>query len=225
VTEEVRAYVTGLLDSWEEGTARPQDVFRDARTSWLSGAWPKSFEPGHDPIGMELLFMLASAREMALTDADIPELRTFVDARDLGKAQDRLFAHWEATGGSSAREAASRSDDYYGPASADDVDDIEFTFSDPDDRRLHRLVRVDPEAAWPELRDRLCAAPSRDDLLLDDLVEDLMFHDPDRFIDRIEAIVAECPNAREPVARAHIGGRASSPGLERFWALQERLGS
>lgn len=222
--ENVRAYLVGLFDAWEAGSKRPQDVFRDARASWLSGAWPKAYERGHDPIGMELLFILASARDMALTDAGIPELRAYLVALDLGKAQDRFFSYWEATGGSTGREAASRSDGYYGPLPTDGVADIEFSFPDPDDRRLHRLVREDPDTAWPELRARLCAGPPRDDLLLDDLVEDLMFHDPDRFIDRIESVVAECPNAREPVARAYVGGRTSSPGLERFWALQERLG-
>jgi hypothetical protein len=222
---DVRAYLAGLLEAWVSGTKRPQDVFRDARMSWLSGAWPKSFQQGYDPVGMEVLFMLASARDMALTEADIPELRAYLSARDLGKAQDRFFAYWESSGGSAAREAVSRSDDYYGPTPMDGVDDAEFTFSDPGDRRLHRLVREDPETAWPELRDRLCSPGPRDEALLDDLVEDLMFNDPDRFIDRIEAVVEECPNARDPIARAHIGGRASSPGLERFWALQERLGN
>lgn len=219
----MRTYVAALLDAWQAGTKRPQDVFRDARASWLSGAWPKALQPGHDAIGMEVLYILATARDGGLTDDDIPQLRAYLAARDQAKAQERFFAHWEATG-TAAREAASRREDYYGPAPTDGVDDMEFTFSDPDDRRLHRLVREDPETAWPDVRARLCAAPPRDELFLDDLVEDLMFNDPDRFIDRIEALAVECPPARGPIARAYIGGRASSPGLERFWTLQERLG-
>lgn len=219
----VRTYVEGLLDAWQAGRQRPQDVFREARASWLSGSWPKSSDRGYDAIGMEALCILATARYAGLTDDDIPALRALLAASDLGKAQEGFYGHLRATG-LAAREAAGRNEEYYGPPPTDGVEDSEFYFTDPDDRRIHRLVREDPETAWPDLRSRLCAPPPRDELLLRDLVEDLMFNDPDRFIDRVEAIVADCPAAREPIAMAYIGGRAETPGLERFWALQERLG-
>lgn len=219
----MRRYVEDLLDAWQAGTQRPQDVFREARASWLSGSWPKSSERDYDAIGMEALCVLATAREHGLTDDDIPALRAHLAAPDVGKAQERFYEHWRDSG-LAAREAAGRNEDYYGPPPTDGVDDSEFYFTDPGDRRIHRLVREDPESAWPELRARLCASPPRDEWLLRDLVEDLVFNDPDRFIDRIEALVADCPAAREPIAMAYIGGRAETPGLERFWALQERLG-
>lgn len=198
-------------------------MFQEAPSSWLSGSWPKSFQRGCDPIGTEVMYILATAREHGLTDDDVPALRAYLAASDLGHAQERFYEHWEATG-LATREAASLRVDYFGPPPTDGVEDAEFTFTDPDDRRLHRLVREDPEQAWPDLRSRLCSTRQRDEMLLVDLVEDLMFNDPDRCIERIEDLVTECPAAREPIAMAHIGGRANSPGLERFWALQEGLG-
>jgi hypothetical protein len=223
LTVEVRAYVAGLLDAWQSGARRPPDVFADARSSWLFGGWPRSFERGYDAIGMEVLYVLATARDMGLDDDDIHALRDYLSATDQAKAQEQFVAHWEAAG-RDAREAAGLREDYYGPPPSDLVEESELTLTDPEDRRLHQLVRTDPESAWADLRARLCEPPPRDELFLLDLVEDLMFNDPDSFIGRVEALVAECPEAREPVAFAHIGGRASSPGLERFWALQERLG-
>ncbi len=223
MARRVRTYVADLLDVWQGGTQRPQDVFREARASWLSGTWPKSFQRGFDAIGMDVLYVLATAREGGLTDDDIPALRAYLAASHPAEAQERFYEHWQSTG-LPAREAASLREDYYGPLPTDGVDDMESTLTHPEDRRLHRLVREDPEASWPDLRSRLCSTPPRDEMLLVDLVEDLMFNNPDRFIDRIEALVGECPAARDPIAMAHIGGRASSPGLERFWALQERLG-
>lgn len=56
-----------------------------------------------------------------------------------------------------------------------------------------------------------------------DLVEDLMFWHHDAFIDRLEALVSECPDAESHVASAHVGGLAMSPALARFYALQDRL--
>lgn len=220
---EVRAYIAKLLDAWESGERLPRDVFAEARASWLSGRWPRAFERGHDAGGMEVLFLLSTARHMGLEDPDIPALRAYVADRRRDRALQLFMSHWEASG-LEAREALSSRDDYYGPPPDDGVDDMETTLSDPDDRRLHRLIRIEPEAGWEELRARLCAQPPRDELFLQDLIEDLMFNNPDAFIDRIETLVTDCPQAREPVAEAYVGGRASTLGLERFWSLQERLG-
>lgn len=198
-------------------------MFNEARTSWFSGEWPKSSERGYDACGMEVLFFLAMARDMGLDDADIPALRAYLADRNYGRAQERFYAHWEAADWAT-RERLGARDDYYGPRPADGIEDSELTMPDPEDRRLHRLVRTDPEAAWADIHARLCASRPRDELFLQDLIEDLMYHDPDAFIDRLEVLISECPLAREPVAAAYVGGRASSPGLERFWLLQEQLG-
>lgn len=221
---EVWAYVAGLLDAWESGDRPPREVFNEARALWLSGRWPRSVERGYDAVGMELLFLLSQARDMGLDDLDIPALRAYVSERRLDRAQERFHSQWEAIG-LGERERLGTREDYYGPPPADGVDDAEATFSDPEDRRLHRLVRTDPEAVWEDVRARLCAPPPRDELFLVDLVEDLMYNDPDAFIDRVEAVLAECQHARGPVEEAYVGGTASTPGLERFWALQERLGN
>jgi hypothetical protein len=219
--DEVRAYVASLLDGWESGERLPRDVFAEARASWFSGRWPRSFERGHDADAMAVLYFLASARDMGLDDPDAPVLRAYLADPRRDRAGEHLMSFWEASG--EAREALAAREDYYGPPPDDGVDDMEADLSDPDDRRLHRLVRTDPEAGWDELRARLCAPPPRDDLFLEDLIEDLMFNDADAFIDRIEGLITECPQAREPVAAAYVDGHASTPGLERFWSLQERL--
>ncbi len=190
--------------------------------SFLSGDWPKSFEPGYDHAGMDVLFLMSSARDMGLDDSDIPALRAFVADPSFDQAWERFNSHWEVIDWE-AREAHSAGDAYYGPPPDDGVDDMERTLPNPDDRRLHRLIRTDPEAGWADLRARLCASPPRDEAFLYCLVEDLMFNNPDAFIDRIEALIADCPQAREPVAIAHVGGRAATPGLERFWSLQEQM--
>lgn len=111
VPDQVRPYVAALIEAWQSGARRPDDIFSDARASWLSGRWPKAFERGHDAIGMELLFFLASARDMALGDGDIPALRTYLASTDLAKAQQRFFEHWETTG-IETREAAGKLVDY-----------------------------------------------------------------------------------------------------------------
>jgi hypothetical protein len=51
-----------------------------------------------------------------------------------------------------------------------------------------------------------------------------MFSHAEQFIDRMERLADECPKARQTIAYAHVGGLASSPALERFWSLRERLG-
>ena len=169
--------------------------------------------------------MLASARDAGLADRDIPALRDYLEAtgrRGIGRARDRFYAHLEAT--IDDREALQGRDDYYGPPPDDDVDEPEFTISDPDARQLHKAMRLDPETGWPDLRARLCQRGPRDELLLLDLVEDLMFSHADQFIDRIEQAADECPQARQVIAHAHVGGLAATPALERFWDLQQRLG-
>ncbi len=102
----------------------------------------------------------------------------------------------------------------------------EYLPDDPQYRRLHRGVRLDPESVWEEVLSFLCAPPpSREGLDVQDLIEDLMFWHSDAFIDRLEALVDECPRLREDVAWSNVGGIAPGPGLERFYALQDRLAS
>ena len=100
--------------------------------------------------------------------------------------------------------------------------------------QIHALIKDDPETVWDRLRRYLCVpssadvpdgAEQRDILNKVDLLEDLMFWHSDAFIDRIEAVSNECPEARDAIARAHVDGRAADQGLERFWALQSRLES
>ena len=91
---------------------------------------------------------------------------------------------------------------------------------------LHRRVWSDPESVWEELRTLLCSPttdPYLDDELHADLIEDLMFHHAPAFIDRLEQLAVECPEIRGTIATAHVGGVALNRGLERFYALQERL--
>lgn len=225
--DDVRGAVDSLLTAWETGSREPRQVFEDARALWMSRRWPQAGENGYDLMGMDVLFMLAMARDGGLIDIDIPFLRDYANAEGRGsieRARDRFLAHFEAT--SREREAMQARDDYYGPSPADEGDEQwEFAIPDPDGRRLHRAIRLDPEAGWDDLRARLCESGGRDDeLFLMDLVEDLMFSHADRFIDRIERLAEECPEARQTIAYAYVGGLASSPALERFWSLQERLG-
>ena len=223
---DIRQVVIDLLVAWEAAARQPRQVFEDARALWLSRRWPRAHERGYDPVGMDVLFMLASARDVGLTDSDIPALREYASAEgraSIDRARDRFFAHIEAT--SREREAMQARDDYYGPRPANEGDEgPEFTIPDPDDRRLHRAIRLDPDAGWDELRTRLCERGARDEAFLTDLVEDLMFRHADQFIDRLERLAEECPQARETIALAHVGGVASTAAFERFWSLQDRLG-
>lgn len=50
-----------------------------------------------------------------------------------------------------------------------------------------------------------------------------MFWHPDPFAERLERLVDECPSLEMDVVFAYVGGRALSPGLERFYALQGTL--
>ena len=89
--------------------------------------------------------------------------------------------------------------------------------------RLHEAVRTYPESVWNDLRAFLCAPTNNPQATSRvDLVEDLMFWHADAFVDRLEALLEECPSARETVAAAYVGGVAAE-GVDRFHALQERL--
>jgi len=223
----VRQVVSELLTAWETGAREPRQVFEDARALWLSRRWPQAHEKGFDLASTDVLFMLAMARDGGLIDVDIPVLRNYAGAEDRGsieRAQDQLYAHLQAT--SREREAMQDRDDYYGPRPAgDDDEQWEFAISDPEGRRLHRAIRLDPEAGWEDLRAGLCGQGPWDQAFLMDLVEDLMFSHAEKFIDRLERLAEDCPEARQTIAYAHVGGLASSPALERFWSLQERLTS
>ncbi len=87
---------------------------------------------------------------------------------------------------------------------------------------IHEAVRLDPESVWDRVRAFLCSHDD-DDMEKLDLVEDLMFWHADAFIDRLEALVADCPAVSSAVAEAYVGGLAVTAGLERFYALQDRL--
>lgn len=104
-------------------------------------------------------------------------------------------------------------------------EDWEKYFDFPKQRALHRAVRLDPESGWDELRKMLCRRMwrRRDLDLRTDLVSDLMFWHADAFIDRVEELAAECRHARDIIAMSHVGGRRETPGLTRYWALQQSL--
>ncbi len=88
---------------------------------------------------------------------------------------------------------------------------------------IHDLVITDPESVWDRLRAFLCSYRRERDGEGVDLIEDLMFWHPDDFIDRLEVLVNECPGVAALVAEAHVGGVGVTPGLERFYAVQDRL--
>jgi hypothetical protein len=70
---------------------------------------------------------------------------------------------------------------------------------------LHRAVLDDPESVWEELQTFLCSPmtnPYRDDQRRADLIEDLMFHHAPALIDRLEQLVAECPEMKPTLASA-----------------------
>lgn len=88
---------------------------------------------------------------------------------------------------------------------------------------IHDLVIQDPEAVWDRVRRFLCEEQPERQLERVDLVEDLMFWHSDAFIDRVEALAEECPGVRDLVGEAHVGGTAETPGLTRFYDLQDRV--
>lgn len=219
-----RDYLEDLLTRWRDGVVSPPEAIAEARALWLSQVW--SPPTGNDPdvIPIDILFMLADAREMGITDADIPALFEYLNT-PLGRevhGRER-FANYIEGIDAREREAITASD-YYGPMSGEaEVDQMEFAIPDPEERRIHRAIRLDPESVWDEVRAQLCAPPPRDELFLEDIVEDLLYAHADAFIDRLEQLAADCPEAQRTLAAAHIGGIASSPALERFWNLQDRL--
>ncbi len=96
--------------------------------------------------------------------------------------------------------------------------------------QIHELVRLDPESVWDRLRQFLCASGAHEQgaTYADervDLIADLMFWHADAFIDRLERLVEECPDLGLDVATIHVGGVTLTPGLERFYLLQESLAS
>ena len=219
-----RVVVRGLLTRLAGGTDRPQDVFGEARALWLSGEWPGPNEDGYDTIAHDVLFMLADAREMGVSHEDAPALLAHLDEgeRSIETSRERLYEHIMSVD-SSEREALQQSDDYYGPPSPGTDDDrLEIGFSDPELRRLHKGVRLDPESVWSDLRAYFCAAKDPFDLNVVDLLEDLMFLHADAFVDRLEELVVDCPSVRLTVALAHVGG-VTGPGIDRFDLLQQRL--
>jgi hypothetical protein len=220
---ERRTYLQNLLERLRDGAVRPREAFAEARAVWLSGQWPSQHEEGFDPVANDVLFFLADARRMGVSHQDASAMLAYVQAGepDAEAARERYYDYLLSID-MTAREALQQSDDYYGPPSHD-VDDEEIAFSDPEARRLHRGVRLDPESVWEDVRKKLCQARPRDEGFLNDLVEALMFRHADEYIDRIERVVEECTGARAVVAYAHVGGIAPTPALERFWRLQERL--
>jgi hypothetical protein len=86
-------------------------------------------------------------------------------------------------------------------------------------QRLHEGVLRDPEGVWQELRAYLCG-PTDDRSV--DLIEDLMFWHAAAFVERVEALVEECPSVAETVASAYVGGTAAE-GVDQFHALQDRI--
>lgn len=219
-----RDYLEDLLTRWKDGVASPPEAIAEARAVWLSQVWSTPSGNNPDFIPLDILFMLADAREMGITDADIPALleylRTPIGREVHGRER---FANYIEGIDARKREAIQTSN-YYGPMSAGSaIDRMEFAIPDPEERRIHRATRLDPESIWDELRSRLCAPPPRDELFLVGIVEDLLYGHADAFIDRLEQLAAECQEAQRSLAAAHIGGIASRPALERFWNLQDRL--
>jgi hypothetical protein len=213
--------VRSLLTRWRNGQAAPADVARAAQEIWLSRGWPKVGAEDSRAIPLEVLFMLSLGRQSGLTHEDIPALLEYLATPD-GEALDgraRWFAYLESLNLTERDPVAAG--DYWGPASPDDEQlDMELGISDPSERRLHLAIREDPESAWEDLRALLCSA-ERDDLFVIDLVEDLLSLHGDAFIDRLEAVAAECADALEIIALADVGGFAG-PAMERFLRLQAR---
>jgi hypothetical protein len=220
-----RRYLIDLLTRCRDGVVAPRDVFAESRALWLSRPWPKPGQRGYDAVAHEVLFLLADARDMGLRHEDIPALLELLRTPRWrsARAEQRFSAYLEAVDWAK-REALQQDDTYYGPMSPNAEDERhEITLSDPDERRLHRGIRLAPESVWAEVRERLCAARPRDDEFLVDLIEDLMYRWADEYIDRLEEVADECQASHEPLASAHLGGVAATDAAERFWELQDRL--
>ena len=219
-----REYLDDLLRRWRDGVLSAPKAVDEARSLWLSRAWRRPQCASGESIALDILYLLADARNMGITHDDIPALLEYLHTPDGQEAKglERFGAYIE--GIEIAEREAILASEYYGPPSVEaDVHPMEIAIPDPEQRRIHRGIRLDPESVWDEVRAQLCAPPPRDEMFLDDIVEDLLYAHADAFIDRIEQLAAECPEAQWPLVRAHIGGIASSPALERFWDLQARL--
>lgn len=219
-----RLVVRSYLDRLIRGAERPQDIFAEARETWLSGRWPGPSEDGFDPIAHDVLSLLADARQMGVSHEDAPALLAYLDPTDgdIETQRERLYEHVMSVD-PAAREALQQSDHYYEARSPEREDDRwEIFLSNTEHRRLHRGVRLDPESVWPDLRALLCDPSDPFDYFRVDLVEDLIHQHAEAFIDRVEALVEECEPAAITVAWASVGGAAGA-GIDRFDALQQRL--
>ncbi len=223
--EESRDALRQLLARWQSGIIEPRQVFEEAKVIWLSRRWPMQWEDGYDLVAQEIAFMLGNARSLGITHDDFPALRAYLDdpMANTAEGHQRWLEHFE-TVDAAARETLQEQDDYYGPRSADDEDGrLEMGLADPDERRIHRGMRIDPESIWDEVRVRLCAPPPRDEMFLTGLIEDLMHDHGAEFIERIEEVVAACPESHATVTMAYVDGIAPTPALERFRRLQQNL--
>jgi hypothetical protein len=217
-------YLEDLLTRWRDGVVSPPEAIAEARAVWLTRVWSTSSGSNPDSVRLDILFMLAGAREMGITHEDIPALLEYLNTSPGGEMDGRERFGNYIEGIDSRERQAIQASNYYGPSSAGvAVHPMEFAIPDPEERRIHRAIRLDPESVWDEVRAQLCAPPPRDELFLEDIVEDLLYAHADAFIDRLEQLAANCPEAQRVLAAAHIGGIASSPALERFWDLQDRL--
>ena len=93
---------------------------------------------------------------------------------------------------------------------------------------IHAGVRSDPEEVWDRLAQLLCASargPAKDaeSLQRTDLIEDLMFHHADAFVERLDTLLKQCPALKSDVVKAHVGGVAIGVGLQRFYGMQDTL--
>jgi hypothetical protein len=153
-----------------------------------------------------------------LTHDDIPALLDWLNTPpgEEASAMER-FGDYMLALDVDARERVSGSA-YYGVAATFTEDD-DFYKKSPADREIHRAAREDPEWIWGLLRDALCVPRRSGDreAFWQDILEDLVFRHEDQFIERLEALARDCPDAREPLAMV------AEQGGERFARLQEEL--
>lgn len=219
-----REYLDDLLVRWRDGVVSAPEAVDEARTLWLSREWQRPQGDSRESIALDILYLLADARNLGITHDDIPALLEYLHTPDGQEVHGRERFGTYIEGVQRSEREAIQADGYYGPPSGEaEVDRMEIAIPDPDQRRIHSGIRLDPESVWDEVRAQLCAPSPRDELFLDDIVEDLLHAHADAFIDRLEQLAAECPEALRALVAAHIGGIASSPALERFWNLQDRL--
>lgn len=209
-------FLEDLLSRWASGELDGDEVMRVARARWEPVAWPEY--PGDDPRGVAptVLWLLAFARQMGLLVEDVPSLQLAV--RDPGGGIWPALEPMIELMDLEVRErlVAER----YGPELPDDIDEAEMSYSNPNQRRLHRGVREDPEAVWPEVKARICDEP---DLFAEDLVSDLVDYHAAAFVDRLMSLADECPGARRMIANLYTGDWPATPEADRFVAFVEGL--